>query len=156
MPQVSITVLCAPPQKLSSRRCYRSSTRFSSPRVEELTITDPSGVALPISRLDLPRLAVLNYLPSNITADVLTLLDGPEVLPERPPVTLKSLTSPPDLTGPWNRFRLLYRGCPDLRYYNNIFVGDVDRSAGCDEWVVAVARRMRQETAAGCSPMVVD
>ena len=41
--------------------------------------------------------------------------------------------------------KLIYEGCPNLKFYNDVFVGDTKKDICVDDWVICVAKQIKNE-----------
>lgn len=130
---VSITIL--PSSKTPK---FGNSLKLKSTNLRDLSLNQlsKSCFSLPIREMKLPRLETLLVLPE-VKQEADILLKG-------------------DLSGTRNRLRLVYRGCTRLTHYNGVFIGDIRRNVGFDDWVLSVANRIKKEKKDGSTPELLS
>ena len=110
-------------------------TKFISTGLREITVSGSGSGSgqLPIADMKMPNLERFTYLP--LQEEEVDKLINDEYEPDKPL----------DLSGARNMMKLIYEGCPNLKFYNDVFVGDTEKDICIDDWVICVAKRIKNE-----------
>ena len=110
-------------------------TKFISTGLREITVSGSGSGSgqLPIADMKMPNLERFTYLP--LQEEEVDKLINDEYETDKPL----------DLSGARNMMKLIYEGCPNLKFYNDVFVGDTEKDICIDGWVICVAKRIKNE-----------
>ena len=110
-------------------------TKFISTGLREITVSGSGSGSgqLPIADMKMPNLERFTYLP--LQEEEVDKLINDEYETDKPL----------DLSGARNMMKLIYEGCPNLKFYNDVFVGDTEKDICIDDWVICVAKRIKNE-----------
>ena len=110
-------------------------TKFISTGLREITVSGSGSGSgqLPIADMKMPNLERFTYLP--LQEEEVDKLINDEYETDKPL----------DLSGARNMMKLIYEGCPNLKFYNDVFVGDTEKDICIDDWVICVAKRIKKE-----------
>ena len=110
-------------------------TKFISTGLREITVSGSGSGSgqLPIADMKMPNLERFTYLPLQ-EKEVDNLINDEY-----------ETDMPLDLCGARNMMKLIYEGCPNLKFYNDVFVGDTEKDICIDDWVICVAKRIKNE-----------
>ena len=110
-------------------------TKFISTGLREITVSGSGSGSgqLPIADMKMPNLERFTYLP--LQEEEVDNLINDEY----------ETDMPLDLSGARNMMKLIYEGCPNLKFYNDVFVGDTEKDICIDDWVICVAKRIKNE-----------
>ena len=110
-------------------------TKFISTGLREITVSGSGSGSgqLPIADMKMPNLERFTYLP--LQEEEVDKLINDEYETDKPL----------DLSGARNMMKLIYEGCPNLKFYNDVFVGDTEKDICIDDWVICVAKRIKNQ-----------
>ena len=110
-------------------------TKFISTGLREITVSGSGSGSgqLPIADMKMPNLERFTYLP--LQEEEVDKLINDEYETDKPL----------DLSGARNMMKLIYEGCQNLKFYNDVFVGDTEKDICIDDWVICVAKRIKNE-----------
>ena len=112
-------------------------TNFISPGLREITVS--GSRQLRIDDMKLPNLERFTYLPLQEEEVDKLINDGYET---DKPLDLSGARKLPRL--PY-MMKLIYEGCPNVKFYNDVFVGDTKKDICVDDWVICVAKRIKNQ-----------
>ena len=110
-------------------------TKFISTGLREITVSGSGSGSgqLPIADMKMPNLERFTYLP--LQEEEVDKLINDEYETDKPL----------DLSGARNMMKLIYEGCQNLKFYNDVFVGDTKKDICVDDWVICVAKRIKNQ-----------
>ena len=110
-------------------------TKFISTGLREITVSGSGSGSgqLPIADMKMPNLERFTYLP--LQEEEVDKLINDEYETDKPL----------DLSGARNMMKLIYEGCPNVKFYNDVFVGDTEKDICIDDWVICVAKRIKNQ-----------